>query len=89
MKTTKTNNRLLTEIDLKFKTDKASNDAEFFEKRIAVEWLSTRQAAKFLSISPNALRILVHRGRIKAFKFGNRLRFRLADLRYLLLQKEA
>jgi len=89
MKTATTNNRLLTEIDLKFKTDKASNDAEFFENRIAVEWLSTRQAAKFLSISPNALRILVHRERVKAFKFGARLRFRLSDLRLLLLKKEA
>lgn len=89
MKTTKTKHGLLIKNDLNYKTDEVLTDTKFFEKRIAVEWLSTRQAAQFLSISPNALRILVHRGRVKAFKFGNRLRFRMVDLNYLLLQKEA
>lgn len=61
---------------------------QLFEN-LAVEWLSTRQAAEFLSLTPNALRILVHRGRVKAYKLGSRLRFRLIDLRSLLTKKEA
>lgn len=61
----------------------------FFENRIAVEWLSTKEAARYLSLTPNALRILVHRGRVVAYKLGGRLRFRLDDLRNLLQLKEA
>lgn len=60
----------------------------FFENKIAVEWLSTKEAAKFLSITPNALRIKVFRGQVKAYKIGSRLRFRLNDLRSLLVFKE-
>ncbi len=66
----------------------ANMQQSFFEN-LAVEWLSTRQAAEFLSLTPNALRILVHRGRVKAYKLGSRLRFRLIDLRSLLTKKEA
>jgi len=66
------------------------NSAEkFFENRIAVEWLSTKEAAEFLSLTPNALRILVHREQVRAYKLGSRLRFRLKDLKALLLKKEA
>ncbi|MDZ4675934.1 MAG: helix-turn-helix domain-containing protein [Oligoflexia bacterium] len=59
----------------------------FFDNRIPCEWLSTEQAAQYLSISANALRICVHRGQIKAYKFGRRLRFRLEELRQALLRK--
>jgi excisionase family DNA binding protein len=55
-----------------------------FEKRIASEWLSTKQAAYYLSLSENALRICVHRGKVPASKFGSRLRFRFDDLKALL-----
>ncbi len=73
----------------KFKT---LNDVEhgshesalFFENQIVIEWLSTFEAAKYLSISENALRICVHRGQIEAHKFGRRLRFRLSDLKRAL-----
>ena len=51
----------------------------FFENRIQSEWLSTKEAAHFLSLSENALRIMVHRGQIKAHHFGRRLRFRKSD----------
>ena len=40
----------------------------FFENRTQREWLSTEEAAYFLSISPNALRIMVHRDQIRAFQ---------------------
>ena len=69
-----------------FNKSSDKNDG-LFENQIAIEWLSTDQAAKFLSLSPNALRILVHRNKVKAYKFGHRLRFRLDDLRHLLTRR--
>ncbi|MBK9294497.1 MAG: helix-turn-helix domain-containing protein [Oligoflexia bacterium] len=50
-------------------------------KAVPIEWLSTNEAAKYLLISANALRIQVFRGQIKSYKLGRRLRFRLEDLR--------
>jgi excisionase family DNA binding protein len=61
--------------------------AEFFENQVKREWLSTKEAAHFLSLSENALRILVHRGQVPAFKFGCRLRFRLSDCQSLFERK--
>ena len=80
MKTYNTNGNLALQNDLQ---------ERFFENKIAVEWLSTDQAARYLSITPNALRILVFRNRVRAYKFGHRLRFRLKDLQSLLIKKEA
>ena len=51
------------------------------ENRIPCEWLSTKEAATYLSLTENALRICVHRGQVKAYKFGSRLRFKLIELR--------
>jgi excisionase family DNA binding protein len=59
-----------------------------FESRAIYEWLNTNEAASYLRITPNALRILVHRGRVQAFKLGSRLKFRLRDLRSVLSRKE-
>ncbi|MCC6278726.1 MAG: helix-turn-helix domain-containing protein [Oligoflexia bacterium] len=61
----------------------------FFDNRIEREWLSTDEAAYYLSISANALRILVHRDQIKVHKFGRRLRFKLVDCRALIEMKGA
>ena len=61
---------------------KAASDG-LFDNRIA-EWLSTQEAARFLRISENALRICVYRGQIKVYRFGRRLRFRVEDLRQIL-----
>lgn len=58
----------------------------FFENRIQSEWLSTKEAAHLLSLSENALRIMVHRNQIKVFHFGRRLRFRKSDC-LALIQK--
>lgn len=60
-----------------------------FENRIEREWLNTKEAAHYLCVSENALRIMVHRGQIPVFKFGRRLRFKLEDCRSLVLQKGA
>ncbi len=60
---------------------------KIFENRIEREWLSTKDAAHFLRVSENALRIMVHRDQIKVYKFGARLRFTLADCLALLQPK--
>lgn len=51
-------------------------------------WLNTNEAAEFLRLTPNALRILVHRAQVRYFKFGRRLRFRQEDLNSLFQLKE-
>lgn len=60
-----------------------------FENRCKREWLSTEEAAHFLSVSENALRIMVHRDQVPVFKLGRRLRFRLSDCRALFERKGA
>ena len=47
-------------------------------------WLPTEEAAAYLGITPTALRIRVHRGQVKFYKLGSRLRFRIKDLEGLL-----
>ena len=60
-----------------------------FENRITCEWYTTDEAAQFLRLSPNALRIMVCRGKVKAYKLGRRLRFHVEDLTGLLNQKRS
>jgi len=76
---------------MRIKDRKSSNkmDDALFESRIASEWLNTEEAAQFLSITPNALRIMVYRNQIRVFKFGRRLRFRMSDCLSLLQPKGA
>ncbi len=52
-------------------------------------WLTTKKASAYLGISPNALRIRVHRGEIEAHKFGAHLRFTPMALQSLFIKKEA
>ena len=61
--------------------------AVFFDNRI-YKLLSTKEASGLLGVSENALRILVCRKRIKAYKLGNRLKFRRIDLVDCLQKKE-
>ena len=56
-----------------------------FENLNNGEWLdeirlTTKEAAAFLGISPNALRIRVHRGKIESEKLDRDLRFKLSNL---------
>lgn len=67
----------------------------FFHNRISpenedekVKWFDTDEAANFLRITPNALRILVHRAKVKSYKLGRRLRFKQCDLVSVLQLKE-
>ncbi len=61
--------------------------SEFFENQVKREWLSTKEVASYLALSENAVRILVHRERIPAFRFGRRLRFRFTDCQRLFERK--
>jgi excisionase family DNA binding protein len=58
-----------------------TQDPMFFDSQIANEWFTTKEAAKYLAISENAMRIMVHRGKVRSHKLGSRLRFHLSDLR--------
>lgn len=59
----------------------------FFE--IADAWLSTNDAARLFSVSPNAVRIMVCRGLLPSFKLNGRLRFRRKDCAALVLKTGA
>ena len=78
--------KYLTDRNLNMACDPKSQ-AQFFGNRI-YKLLSTREASGLLGVSENALRILVCRKRVKAYKLGNRLRFKFGDLMDCLQQKE-
>lgn len=59
----------------------------FFENEINCEWLSTKDAARLLGLSENAIRIMVHRGQIQVYKLGRRLRFKRGDCQSLIIKK--
>jgi excisionase family DNA binding protein len=67
----------------------SGEEFQIFENRIERKWLSTEEAAHFLSVSANALRIMVHRDQIPAYKFGRRLRFSVRDCQALFRKKGA
>ena len=69
-------------------SDITSDKTKLFDMGIREKWLSTEEASRYLSVTQNALRIMVHRKRVKAFKLGRRLRFRLVDLHELLSKRE-
>ena len=64
-------------------------DGRIFENGIEGKWLTTKQAAKFLGLTENALRILVCRQKVRAYKLGRRLRFKEFDLNQLLSLKRS
>lgn len=59
-------------------------DLSLSENLIVCEWLTSKEAAQYLGITPNALRIWVCRGKLKSYKLGRFLRFRISDLKLLL-----
>jgi len=52
------------------------------------KWFDTDEAANYLRLSPNALRIMVHKAKIRSYKIGRRLRFKKSDLLSTLLPQE-
>jgi len=74
----------MTKISLE---ESAKVDSKLFENRIVCEWLSSAQAALYLGITENALRIMVYRRQVKFSKLGRRLRFHVQDIQSLLTQR--
>jgi len=62
--------------------------SKFFE--IADEgWLNSSDVAEYLSVTANAVRIMVCRGILPAYKMRGRLRFRKKDCAALIQKKGA
>ena len=60
-----------------------------FESKVGDQenWFSTKEAAIYLGLSSNALRLLVHRGKVRAYKLGARLKFKEKDLQATIKPK--
>jgi len=43
-------------------------------------WLTTNEAAEYLRTTPNNVRVMICRGRLKPYKLGNRNRFKRSEL---------
>lgn len=78
-----------TKLDNDWPSSRVDGAALIFDKKREDQWLSTQEAARYLCVSENALRIMVHRGQIMAFKLGRRLRFRVSDCQALFQRKGA
>ena len=61
-----------------------ATDQETGEGIDSLAWLDTKEAAKYLRKSSNAIRIMVFRGYIRPRKFRRRLYFRRLELDQLL-----
>ncbi len=63
-----------------------TGDTLLFDNRITGEYqfVSIQKAAVFLDKSQNAIRIMVCRGKLRAYKDGSRLEFTHQDLRNAL-----
>jgi excisionase family DNA binding protein len=62
---------------------------KLFDNQIERKWLTTTEAAHFLRLSENAVRIMVCRGQIQHHKIGRRLRFTIDDCMALIEKKGA
>lgn len=57
-------------------------------RSLTSEWLTTVEAASYLGISEGSLRNMTSNGKVPYHKLGRRNRYRLADLRELLLAQK-
>lgn len=57
-------------------------------RSLTIEWLTTKQAAEYLCLSKGAFLNMVSNGQIPFYKLGRRNRYRLLDLRELLLTQK-
>ena len=56
--------------------------------KIEMEWLTTDEAAAYLKVSVGSLRNMTSNGRVIYYKLEGRNRYRLSDLRDLLLSQK-
>ena len=79
---------------MKSRVEKRLCKSQFFENRESHQaeqtlvdsskWLTTKEAAQLLRVSISALKTMVHRGQVPAFKLGRRNRFLKEDLDRLI-----
>ena len=62
--------------------DDSNTDALIFDK---LKFLTSKEAAFLLRTSEGQVRNLVWSGRLKAYRYGNRLRFLRADVETLMV----
>jgi excisionase family DNA binding protein len=55
---------------------------------LATEWLTTKQAADYLGVPVGTLRNMTSNGKVPYYKFGRLNRYRLSELRRLLLTRK-
>lgn len=58
-----------------------SNDKLLFENLI---WLTSKEAAAYIRITPGNLRVMICRGLLRPYKLNNRNRFKKAELDILI-----
>jgi excisionase family DNA binding protein len=54
----------------------------------STEWFTTEQAARYLGLSEAALRNMTSNGQVPYYKLGRRNRYRVPELRELLLSRK-
>lgn len=73
--------------DKKIPIKQTSKTDLVFENQ-ADEWLTTKQAALYLKVSEGSLRNMTSNGHVIHYKLGRRTRYRLIDLRNLLISQK-
>lgn len=68
-------NSVQLESGLKYKKDTLFNN---------LTWMTSREAAEYLRISQNNLRVMIYRGKLIPYKFNNRNRFKREELDRLI-----
>ena len=94
MKPTKNIERIRSENSLLERSNQEGNlqpskadEGPFFENQREV-WLTTEEAAEYLRVSVGALRNMVSYGQVPYYKLMGRNRYKLKDLRGLLIQSK-
>lgn len=61
--------------------------SQLFDNQIEDRWLTSREAAEYLRVSVKTLLNMVSSGEVAYSKLGRRNRYRLTDLRSLLMKE--
>jgi hypothetical protein len=72
------------DLEINLGTLESATDREPEEELERLTWMDSREAAKYLRKTANALRIMVYRGYLRPRKFRHRLYFRRIELDRLL-----
>jgi len=76
----------LSELSTKIGEYPVTDEADKKNEEKETRFLTTRQVAKQLSVSPNFIRGQIHKGTLKAIQLGTDFRIRLSDLEDFILR---